>query len=439
MISRNKSLCSSLAFFLSVVLLVEPLLAQSDSFNILGKGDTSETVGRSIGSGKGSLGGGLQLGGQGNQPQTSFFGGSTVTQFPQSPLEGPLKPEEYIVGAGDVFGIDFWGVIRDSVIAGVDVESHLFIPKVGTFNVQNKNLAYVRDEVSRAVSATFPKSKFRVSLIQPRSFKVFVQGAVSIPGIYITTQLNRLSDVLANAGGVSPTGSRAKVRIERGKQVLVANLEKFFREGQLEFNPRLQDGDRVFVPYPKEFVVVSGAVNSPGIYELLEGNETGKDLITRAYGVSDKADRTKLVHLMREGERGELNKLEMPLDEVLKLPLRAGDEISIPSDPLHVPLPGEAVYVTGEVKVPGAKPYKPNDGVWEYLATAGGPSPRAKYSKAVVRKKDGREFAVNDSPSIDPGDIIYVPEVGMKFWQDHLLIVTTLLTILTTTLAIQQR
>ena len=98
----------------------------------------------------------------------------------------------------------------------------------------------------------------------------------------------------------------------------------------------------------------------------------------------------------------------------------------------------DVVFVTGEVKNPVPQPFKPGISWESYIASAGGVSLRANYDQIVVYKASGSKIPVSKNPTIEPGDSIYVPEKTFKFWQDHITILVTFLSLVTTTIAISK-
>jgi polysaccharide export outer membrane protein len=82
------------------------------------------------------------------------------------------------------------------------------------------------------------------------------------------------------------------------------------------------------------------------------------------------------------------------------------------------------IYVLGEVARPGQYEVKPNDGLLELLAAAGGPTPRADLAKAVlIRNKNettkldllGAIKEAKDPPvALEPEDVVFIPETDAR-------------------------
>jgi protein involved in polysaccharide export with SLBB domain len=91
----------------------------------------------------------------------------------------------------------------------------------------------------------------------------------------------------------------------------------------------------------------------------------------------------------------------------------------------------DKVYVVGEVKSPGAQDYRPELTAREYLALAGGPGNRAKVKATTITFRSGRTYAMAEAPPLEPGAVVTVPEVAVKWYQDYLLIAQTLASLVT--------
>ncbi len=84
----------------------------------------------------------------------------------------------------------------------------------------------------------------------------------------------------------------------------------------------------------------------------------------------------------------------------------------------------ERIYILGQVARPGEYQVRPGMGLLELLASAGGPTPRADLTKAVIIR--GRTealqlnlleaFVTNKNPDVKllPGDVLYIPETDRR-------------------------
>ncbi len=352
----------------------------------------------------------------------------------------PHVSPDYPVGPGDQFLVSFWGRIEDNLLVSVNSSHKLFIPRLGV--IETKGITYAELEVAltQKINSKMREVQFTISLYKARDFNVYVLGAVPNPGSVNVQSTYRASDVIKMAGGILPVGSKQYIEVRRAGKILQLDLLRFASHADFSKNPYVTNNDVIFVPVLTEFVTISGAVVQPGTFEIKETRNL-KEILESIGGLSIYADVNAPIKLSRVEANGSRKRYEIyaqvPQGSRQKVALtdgfllQKGDEIFVPSTQLLVPSQSETVYVTGEVKIPGPKPYRISTPVEEYIGASGGLSQRANFSNAVVYKADGSTIPVEPRMSIDPGDTIYIPERTFKFWQDHLAIVTTFITLAT--------
>jgi len=176
--------------------------------------------------------------------------------------------------------------------------------------------------------------------------------------------------------------------------------------------------------YQSKRVAVIGAVEHPGMYELV-GRLTLLQMISKAGGFTEKASNKLFV--LREGRNGvsaticiDLEDLLINGNQKLNIPLQPNDVINVPVDKII------NVYVFGEVNKPGALVVKMSKGITllQAIAQAGGTADGASKSGIVIKRRDkktGREIKIKvnlkdiikgKKPDIvlQEGDVVYVPE-----------------------------
>lgn len=295
-------------------------------------------------------------------------------------VEQPIDPNLYICGPGDAFELDFWGQQNFRLRIAVDLEGRTFISKVGFVNVAGKTLAAVRKAIKDKVRANYPGLQFELTLAIPRTFLVHVVDDVMHPGVYPAHPIERLSVVLARAGGVAPNGSRRRIEIRHhdGSNT-TADLVLYELTGDTKDNPFLVDGDVVTVPHADITVSVAGAVRRPGTYELIASKDLA-ELFRLADGLTSAVARSLPIKIVRRND-----KQQETFDQIA-----FAGSTDIPNAPLHdldhVLVPGaEEVQrsvlllgaVTGAESIDAAAtskrlPFVEGDTVYSLLARAGG-------------------------------------------------------------------
>jgi len=158
-------------------------------------------------------------------------------------------------------------------------------------------------------------------------------GQVNKPGSYALLEGQRVSDLLAATGGLTPKAGVSKAFVMRNGQQMPVDLKKVL-EGDVDANIPLKAADMLIVPESRERVIVLGAVAKPGPYDLTE-NMTLIDALAGAGGPTDHSNLAgaQLVRL----ENGKPKNTPLKADQVMKgqylegnIKLRDGDLIYVP-------------------------------------------------------------------------------------------------------------
>ena len=121
-----------------------------------------------------------------NQPKQSL---PTVSV----PLEKVVDPNQYILGPGDVLLIVIDARSDYSNQVTVNPEGSVFIPAVGKISVANQSLAAVKEKLTTILKSKYVADKVDVMLLQVRTFRVTVSGAVRNAGMVTVDANSRVS------------------------------------------------------------------------------------------------------------------------------------------------------------------------------------------------------------------------------------------------------
>jgi len=134
---------------------------------------------------------------------------------------------------------------------------------------------------------------------------VTVTGQVRYPGIYsLRTKSDRLANLLARAGGLTPQAYGEGIRFVRQEEALGrinVDLKRALNDTMSRYNITLQPGDSIEIPRYQPTVKVSGAVNSPGSV-LWEKGKSLEFYLGAAGGFTYKADESHLSVRYASGE-----------------------------------------------------------------------------------------------------------------------------------------
>jgi len=345
------------------------------------------------------------------------------------PLEEPLDPDKYICGRGDVFELNFWGRQNFKLRVTVDMEGRTFISKVGYVDIVGKTLRRAREVVKAAVRRYFPGLNFDLTLVEPRTFLVHVVEDVPHPGLYTARPVERASNVIARAGGIPANGSKRRISIRhRDGSTATVDLLLYNLTGDTKHNPYLMDGDLIRVPFEDVAVTVTGAVNRPGRYELINTKDFS-ELMEVACGFSSIATRQLPLRLVRKDQHERQSQTDVPFPSgasaLPELALHADDLVYVPS---VVDLQRSVLLVgaiAGAVPTDEAThlrrlPFVEKETVRALLERAGGVGPGADMVQSYIMKGDSTQVPVDleallvrrdfsADRAIEMGDSLVVP------------------------------
>lgn len=191
-----------------------------------------------------------------------------VPAMESTTLSGPIDPDVYRVGPGDLLLLQLWGKVSRNLTLEVGPEGMVLVPGARSLDVAGMTLREVREAVLGLLRDQFRGVNMDVRLARPRVFRIYFTGQVSNPGPATATGSSRIADVLT-PGAVLPNASMRRIEVlHHDGQRELADLGLFLATGETTLNPWLRDGDVITVPVATEFVHVQGAVARPGEFEL---------------------------------------------------------------------------------------------------------------------------------------------------------------------------
>ncbi len=118
---------------------------------------------------------------------------------------------------------------------------------------------------------------------------VSVRGEVRFPGTYTLLRENeRLSEVIARAGGLTPRAYARGGQLIRGERQLIVEIDRSLG-GETRADVPLLPGDQVTIPIRPNTVEVRGAVPNDGLIQYAAGRRVSYYL-DRAGGINDNAE-----------------------------------------------------------------------------------------------------------------------------------------------------
>jgi len=144
--------------------------------------------------------------------------------------------------------------------------------------------------------------------------RIVVLGQVKNPGAYALLEGQRVTDLIAAAGGVTPQAALSQAFVVRGTQQMPVDLQKV-TAGDASADIVLEPRDMMVVPESRARIAVLGAVNKPGPYDFKPDMKI-VDAIALAGGQTDKANLTRVQVVRVEGSQAKT--INVDFDKVLK-------------------------------------------------------------------------------------------------------------------------
>lgn len=263
-------------------------------------------------------------------------------------LDGPLDSNSYILGTNDEFAIHIWGNVNKTFNVAVDNDGYVSIPKIGIVKVRYLSLADGEKRINEKLRKVYKKADISIVLTRAKLFKVHVLGEVRKPGVYKVTGLTRVSELIEMADGLKNRTRAIKI-VNNFHSTRYADIELFSRDNNIEDNPYLHEGDRVYVSPRKEIISIEGCVNYPGVYDFVPGDNLGK-VLKLAGGFSRGADSTSISVTRFLNDRDSLKKINISSSDT-SFEMKPDDRVyvfAIPEYREHY-----EVEVQGEVNYPG--------------------------------------------------------------------------------------
>lgn len=232
------------------------------------------------------------------------------------------SPGSYVIGSGDEVRITVYG--QQELNADVQVSSHgtVQVPLLGTMAIAGKNTADAAYLIAERYQAGNFLKNAQVNLLvtKYRSQVVAILGRVNSPGKLVLEGPTTLTQALAWAGGIAPSGSERLILTRthtNGRQERTEyDLQQMLNHAAAQIPPVwLKDGDTIYVPNAGRFYI-NGEVHSPGMYPL-DRPLNIRQALSAGGGPTARASESK-VKIFRQAVDGSVKELNAkPNDHVM--------------------------------------------------------------------------------------------------------------------------
>jgi polysaccharide export outer membrane protein len=206
---------------------------------------------------------------RGGQPQRA-----TVAPSGGEGVEAPSA--DYRLGAGDQIRVQVYQNPDLSIEARVSEQGTINYPLVGSIDLGGSTIGQAENKIAAALrNGNFlKKPQVNIVLLQVRGNQVAVLGQVQKPGRFpLETTNTRVSDLLAAAGGITPTGDDTLIvtGTRAGKPFRkVIDIPALFLNQKGQDDILVQGGDTLYVAKAPVYYIY-GEAQRPGPYRIERG------------------------------------------------------------------------------------------------------------------------------------------------------------------------
>lgn len=283
---------------------------------------------------------------------------------------GTALSQEYILESGDKISIHFWQEPSLNIETVIDTEGKIVVPVAGRLTAAGLTISQLEKKIVKQINIYNRNvTQALVKVIEYGSKRVFVTGAVLMPGPLTFPKMPNVWEAILQAGGPLENARLDNVTILRGGenhgQRIPVNLTSYFDD--LTRLPELRPNDNIYVP--------SAGPKGPG------GGDVAGSAVASLY------TKKKVVYIYGEVSAPGRYELEQEMDVLQAIILAGG--------------PSSGRGAVGSASSPGINPDM--SAVKVISMTSDGP---------VVYELDLEKYAVSGAPvpiQLKPGDTVYVP------------------------------
>jgi polysaccharide export outer membrane protein len=269
----------------------------------------------------------------------------------------PAMAQDYMLGGGDLLKITVYQNDDLTTETRVSGDGMISVPLVGKMEVAGETPAEVEQKIVQKLSQGYIIDPHVTVFVEEyKSKRVTILGEVAKPGVYELTANASILEIISKAGGL--TDKAGDTVVIKRKKTPAQSTDK-----------------------PK---AVSVSNNTSGAETMQAAEQSDPD---------NTYIKLNLKELMEKG-----NLADNPN-------VQDGDNIFVTKSGF--------IYVTGEVKMPGAYKYEEGTTVMKAIALAQGLTDKAAPGRTkLIRKVDGKDesMRVNMEDPCKPDDVISVPE-----------------------------
>ncbi len=286
--------------------------------------------------------------------------------------DGSINPNEYFIGAGDVFFIAISGINERTFNLPVNPEGYLYLPKIGSLKLEGIPLNEAKSRIKNRLLEFFKDVEITISLLALKNVKVSVIGNVVKNSTFVVSGNSRLSDIMMKPGLLNSSANLRSINIlnSLGRNFNF-DLVRYLRFADRSQNPYLRNGDIIFIDKIEKTVSINGEVKYPAVYEFKE-NESVLDLINIAGSITNDADSNNIeIISFNSDNKTQRSRIVKFSDDLNQIFLKNKDKVIVRKKPEY--LIERYVKIDGFVNYPGTyKIVKNKTTLTDIIVEAGG-------------------------------------------------------------------
>lgn len=201
-----------------------------------------------------------------------------------------MAQSDYYVTAGDVYLLTYAaGTSAVSYYITVDPTYKIRVSNLGVIDAAGKTFVAVKKQVEEIVTRNYPLSGMQFVLTTPAKFKVIIKGEVTQTVEATAWALTRVSTLVNQVKTEYSSIRNVKITSANGTEKTY-DLFDAERNGNMNNDPFVAPGDVITLQRAERVVNISGAVERPGIYQLLPGENVEKLINYYANGLTVTGD-----------------------------------------------------------------------------------------------------------------------------------------------------
>ena len=241
-----------------------------------------------------------------------------ASTFPQP--QGDRQPES-VLGPGDVVRITVYQNPDLNTEARVSEVGAINFPLIGSVGVGGSTLTQAEQAIAKKLrdGGFVLRPQVTMQLVTIRSNQISILGQVNKPGRYpIDLAGSRVSEMVALAGGVLPTGNDVVTLVgtRNGNPIKMdIDLPAIMQAGKNELDVPVENGDIIYVDRAPQ-AYIYGEVQRPGAMRIERGM-TLLQALANAGGVTARGTE-KGIRVTRRDDKGMVHVSEMKMNDLVE-------------------------------------------------------------------------------------------------------------------------